>query len=439
MRKTRLSRTHGFTIVELLIVIVVIAILAAITIVAYNGVQKSAVEATIKSDVENSVKQIESDQITNGTYTASPTGVNTTGIRVSGSNTYIYSVQPYGYCIGVSSTTANALPYYFSSKTRTLTQGRCEATVSTFAGSGTYGSTDGTGAGAQFSWPGKMAIAPDGTMYVAEIASPYRIRKITTGGVVSTLTSTTFNNIGGMAIGPDGLLYVSDVNNRRIRTVNTTSGAISIFAGSGVAGSVEGTGTGAQFNSPQGLVFDSTGNLYVVDSNNYRIRKITPGGVTSNFAGLSYGYADGTGTAAQFGASEGIAIDGSDNLYLADSENQRIRKITPGQVVTTHAGSGTWGAGDGVGAAAQFKDPVAIYSDALGTMYVLELNGHNVRKISPDRTVITLSGAGSSGFADGVGSVVRYNSPRGVVINASTGNVYIGDYGNNRIREIVQP
>jgi prepilin-type N-terminal cleavage/methylation domain-containing protein len=217
---------------------------------------------------------------------------------------------------------------------------------------------------------------------------------------------------------------------------NSNGVTVSTFAGSGTAGYLDGTGTAAQFNQPYGLAFDSTGNLYVADLQNHRIRRITPSGVVTTFAGSGVnGNVNGTGTAAQFNYPAGIAVDSAGNVYVADNGNRRIRKISPGGVVTTLAGSGAAGFADGTGVAALFNGPTGIAVDSAANVYVADRGNHRIRKITPGGVVTTIAGTGVLGFADGLGSTAQFYNPSDMGID-STGNIYVADQSNHRIRKI---
>jgi sugar lactone lactonase YvrE len=249
-----------------------------------------------------------------------------------------------------------------------------------------------------------------------------------------TGTAAQFDSPGGMAMDGTGNVYVADRYNERIRKI-TPGGEVTTLAGSGVSGYADGTGTAAQFSRPFEVAVDDAGNLYVADDGNHRIRKITPGGVVTTLAGSGVsGYVDGTGTAAQFYWPAGVAVDGAGNVYVMDYGNHRIRKITSGGVVTTLAGSGAAGYADGTGTEAQFYFPTGVAVDGAGNLYVTDYGNHRIRKITPGGEVTTLAGS-SSGYADGTGTEAQFNSPTGVAVDGA-GNLYVGDIANNRIRKL---
>jgi sugar lactone lactonase YvrE len=210
---------------------------------------------------------------------------------------------------------------------------------------------------------------------------------------------------------------------------------VSTLAGSSI-GYADGTGTAARFSVPYGVATDANGNVYVADQNNHRIRKITPAGVVTTLAGSgSAGFADGTGTTASFNYPSGVATDANGNVFVADLENHRIRKITPAGVVTTLAGSGIIGNTNATGTAASFNYPNGIATDATGNIYVADEGNHRIRKITSSGVVTSLAGNGISGFTDGPGESAQFHNPNGVATDA-IGNVYVADYVNHRIRKI---
>ncbi len=367
-----------------------------------------------------------------------PTFTSTPVTSVGVNNLYSYRITTNdvdGDAVTVTATTT--LPTWLTLSSTT--------TVSTLAGS-TQGFADGTGTAAKFYQPAGVAVDGSGNFYVADLS---RIRKISPTGVVTTLagsgvvgfadgtgTAAKFYYPQGVAVDGLGNVYVADKNNHRIRKISPT-GVVTTFAGGGVAGSADGTGTDARFYRPSGVAIDGSGNFYVADTYNHKIRKISPTGVVTTFAGSgTRGFADGTGTAARFNYPRGVAVDGSGNVYVGDEFNQKIRKISPTGVVTTLAGS-TRGFADGTGTAAKFYYPSGVAVDVSGNVYVADYYNNRIRKISPTGVVTTLAGS-SSGFADGSGTVAKFNRSVGIAVDGS-GNVYVADSYNDRIRKISLP
>jgi Concanavalin A-like lectin/glucanases superfamily/Secretion system C-terminal sorting domain/NHL repeat len=316
-------------------------------------------------------------------------------------------------------------------------------TISTMAGS-TAGYLEGTGTAAKFDRP--YGIAYNGDVVVTD-QSNYRVRKIfsdnstafvvgsTVGFVNGTGAAAKFGTVSGVAIDGFNNTYVSDANYHCIRKI-TSSGVVTTFAG-GALGTADGTGLAAQFNAPYGLAIDASGNLYVSDTNNHRIRKITPSGVVTTLAGSTQGYADGTGIAAQFNFPYGIAVDASNNVYVG--ENCRVRKITPAGVVTTFAG-GTEGYLDGIGTAARFNNGIqGIAIDNSGNLFVADTYNYRIRKITPAANVTTFAGTGGFGSVDGDVSVATFSEITGIAYDKIHNRIYVADNRNNRIRKILLP
>lgn len=329
-----------------------------------------------------------------------------------------------------------------------------DGTVSTLAGRiGTSGTNNGAGSSAQFYHPGNIAVAPNGTLYVADTGNCL-IRVVSPAGDVSTLAGQP--EITGSADGSGAtaqfyypwsitldtnanMLYVVDSYNHTVRQV-TLSGNVTTLAGTaGSSGTADGTGNAARFNYPFGITADSKGTIYVGDTFNYTIRKISSAAVVTTIAGKrdSAGSTDGPADQAHFSYSGGVAVDTNGNVYVADFGNHTIRKINPQGTVITFAGSaGMSGTNDGLGTAAHFNTPSGVAMGVDGNVYVADTDNHTVRKIASDGTVTTLAGtAGASGTNDGVGIQARFNTPNSLVVDANT-NVYVADSWNHSIRRI---
>jgi len=324
--------------------------------------------------------------------------------------------------------------------------------VTTLAGkSGNRGSSDGSGSAAQFNRPTDLKVDSSGNLYVVDSGNG-TIRKVTSAGVVTTLAGTAgtagsadgtgaaaqFNAPVGDAVDSSGNIFVADAGNDTIRKV-TSAGAVTTIAGTASSGYNDGTGTAARFNKPDAIAVDSSGNMYLADTGNDTIRKITPAGVVTTLAGAPglIGSADGTGNFARFSVPGGLVVDGSGNVYVADSGNGTIRKVTSVGVVTTFAGTAEkFGAADGTGAAAEFNNPQGIAVDGSGNLYVSDTGNNTIRKITPAGVVTTLAGsAGKAGEMDGTGGAALFNGPTGLVADVS-GNLYVADTNNNAIRKV---
>jgi len=320
--------------------------------------------------------------------------------------------------------------------------------VSTFAGSGISGSftpLDGIGTAASFAKPTSMVLEASGNMYITE---DFRIRKITPAGVVSTVAGRDFpgyaDGVGtnvrlsypqGLSIDGAGNKYFADWGNDFIRKISNTD-VVSTIAGNGFYGSVNGTALSSNFYQPTATAVDAAGNIYVADPSNNRIRKISVAGEVTNFAGSGLrGSSDGMGTTASFSYPADIAIDGSGNIFVADTYNNKIRKIAPDGMVSTLAGTGSVGSLNGKGSVASFNYPYGLTVDDVGNVYVSDRENHQIRKISPAGEVTTIAGTGLQGKANGIGVSASFYNPRGIVADHQK-SIYVADVMNHLIRKI---
>lgn len=318
---------------------------------------------------------------------------------------------------------------------------------SVVAGSDSAGFVNGIGTRARFNHPFGLAVDATGSVYIADQGNSL-IRKMDATTLVSTYagvprvsgsangadSAASFNKPFGVAIDGSGNLYVADAGNNKIRMISPM-GIVSTFAGTGIAGAGNGPDT-ATFNSPLGVAVDVSGNVYVADYGNDLIRKISPAGVVSTLAGSGATGADnGAGALATFNLPESVAVDAAGNVFVADNGNDLIRKITPNGTVSTLAGNGTAGSANGTGTAASFNSPFGIAVDGAGNVYVADAGNNQIRKINPAGEVSTFAGSGARGATDGIGNASSFNTPSGVCVDAA-GNVYVSDENNNLIRKI---
>ncbi|MGZ3777104.1 MAG: SMP-30/gluconolactonase/LRE family protein [Mucilaginibacter sp.] len=319
-------------------------------------------------------------------------------------------------------------------------------TVTTFAGTGASGYADGAKESAEFSNPTGMVVDAQGNIYISDSFNN-RIRKIATDGTVSTLAGNgiagyvdskdgepEFYGPQGLAIDGAGNIYVADFGNNVIRKI-TPSGTVSTYAGNGVAAFVDGAALKvAAFNGPAGLAFDTHGNLFVADQNNNMIRKISAAGGVSLIAGtpraghVNLTVDSAAGAWGAFNKPVALAVDPSGNLYVADKNNSAIRQITPAGVITTIAG--------GPKQQALIGYPAGICVDASGNSFITDQAGRII-ELTSAKTLYILAGASNvSGFADGSGTAAQFSAPQGICVDAG-GNIYVADFNNNRIRKVV--
>ena len=347
--------------------------------------------------------------------------------------------------------------------------------VSTLAGStdATPGFADGAGSAARFNSPGAVAVDGAGNIWVADTGN-HAVRKVTAAGVVSTL-ARELGQLSGIAVDRYGSVYVTETDKARVLKI-TSAGTVSVLAGTGAAGYRDGPATSAAFNQPYGLAVDPDRNVYVSEFGNSTIRKISAAGVVSTYSGRPgvSGWADGNN--ALYAAPAGITLDDSGNVYVADSGNRYVRRISTTGFVTTVGGNLTsplavvadtvgvyyvadgashqviriasgvryvWGGmpaqtgyADGSGSAASFSASQGAATDAQGNVLVADTGNHTIRRVTPDGVVSTIAGSpGRANSTDGVTSAARFNGPRALVADAS-GNIYVADTGNRLIRKI---
>jgi hypothetical protein len=346
-------------------------------------------------------------------------------------------------------------------------QAPAPAAVTTFAGSGTAGFANGTGTAANFHFAdldsgarGGIALGSDGSLYLAD-TSNHRIRKVKPDGTVTTLAGSGAGGTGGVKEGAgaqanfwmpsgvvvwaDGTVYVADRFNQRIRRV-LADGVVSTLAGSApppdflapkaTGGFVDGKGAAASFDEPLGLCSDGSA-LYVTEAGNHAVRRVALDGTVTTLAGVgSAGFADGKGAAAQFSQPSGCAVLAG-VLYVADTGNHRIRAIAADGTVTTFAGTGSQGLGNGALGDASFHQPWGISAGGDGALYVADALNHAIRKLAQGK-VTTVAGTGSQGYKDGAPSAALFFEPTGVAWVA-VGKWYLLDARNHRIRLLNDP
>ena len=341
--------------------------------------------------------------------------------------------------------------YVADTQNNTIRTINSDEDVSTLAGTAAAsGTNDGFGNAATFASPAGIFVDTNGILYVADMSN-HTIRKITPDGAVSTVAGVPgaagfadstngpakFSSPQGVAVDNLTNVYVADTSNQTIRKITPDGTVITLAGTNGVSGHDDGTNTTALFNSPHALAADDSGNVYVADTENDTIRKITADGVVTTLAGLATvsGTNNGAGTNGLFNQPFGLTLAPDGNLYVADTFNHTIRKVTLDGVVSTVAGiPGKQGSDDGTNGAATLTFPEGVWMDSSNNLFVTTFN-NTIRKVTPDGTVTTLAGTnGVSGNTDGTGSDARFNQPQSVAVDAA-GYVYVADTANNTIRK----
>jgi sugar lactone lactonase YvrE len=331
--------------------------------------------------------------------------------------------------------------------------------ISTIAGTGAGGSggDDGPALAAQLNYPYGIALDGTGALYFSDHGN-HRIRKISAGGTISTIAGTGTAGYRGdsgpaasaqlnwprdVAVDDAGTVYIVDSSNHRVRRI-TADGTISTVAGTGRAGfgGDGGPAASAQLNVPFGLAVSSTGVLYIAEYNNNRVRRVTPDGKISTVAGTGIAGSAGDGgpaVSAQLNRPQAVAVDESGNLYIADSHNHRVRMVAADGTISTVAGTGAAGFGgdDGPATAAQLNCPLGLAVGGGGVLYFSDHHNHRVRMVAADGTISTVAGTGAAGFGgdDGPATAAQLNNPVGLAVSRA-GALHIADHVNHRLRRV---
>ncbi len=330
--------------------------------------------------------------------------------------------------------------------------------ISTVAGNGiaAFAGDGGLARDASFSAPVAVAVDAEGNVYIGDIFN-FRLRKVNLDGIISTVagnglfkfspdggpaTSASLNEVTDVAVDLAGNSYIAARLNHRVRKVNP-EGIMTTAAGSGTQGfSGDGdSAIGASLSEPLGVAIDAASNLYISDHGNRRVRKVSPQGIITTFAGGGGALGDGGPATSARLSPYGLGVDAAGNVYIADLVNQRIRRVSPGGTITTVAGNGVPGfSGDGGPAASAslrlaFRSAVAV--DAAGNVYISDRDNQRIRKVSRDGIITTFAGTGVAGFSGdgGAASNATLRNPQGLALDAG-GNLYISDSGNHRVRKI---
>ncbi|MEU7227155.1 NHL repeat-containing protein [Streptomyces chrestomyceticus] len=337
--------------------------------------------------------------------------------------------------------------------------GLAQGAIATVAGNGQAGyvSDGGPAILTQLNWPHDVALDKNGNLYIAERNSN-RVRKVTPGGIITTVagngqagyvsdggpaTATQLYSPASVAVDDAGNIYIADMNNHRIRKVDTR-GIITTVAGNGQAGytSDGGPATATQLYTPHGVAVDGQGNLYIAEWNNHRIRKVDTNGIITTVAGngqAGYGSDGGPATATKLYYPGGVEADRNGNLFIADTSNHRVRKVDARGIITTVAGTGTPGyvSDGGPATSTPISYPVGVTVDDTGNLYIGETGNQRVRKVDTNGIITTVAGNGTAGYVDdgGPAAATRLYNPRGVALDRA-GNLYIADGDNARVRGV---
>ncbi|MDL1984383.1 MAG: hypothetical protein LWX54_09395 [Deltaproteobacteria bacterium] len=334
--------------------------------------------------------------------------------------------------------------------------------IDTVAGTGNWGYSGdgGPSTDAQLDQPYGVVVDAAGSIFIADSGN-HRIRKVDASGIITTVAGTgNWGSSGdggpatdaqlalpyGVAVDAAGSIFISDLRNNRIRKVDA-SGIITTVVGTGNWGSGGdgGPATEAQLDWPRGIAVDAVGNIFIADSNNNRIRKVDASGIITTVAGTgTYGSSGdgGPATDAQLYYPYDVAVDAVGSIFIADSHNNRIRKVDVSGIITTVAGTGNWGSsGDGGPAAeAQFKRPYDVAVDAAGSIFIADFCNHRIRKVDASGIITPMAGTGAYGSSGdgGPAAEAQFYWPTGVAVDAA-GNIFIADHGSHHIRKVGTP
>jgi mucin-19 len=350
-------------------------------------------------------------RVSPSSFNCSSTGVQTITVETT-DGTFGTGPNPAAVSfISPQAVVADAAGNFYVAANNQIRKISASGVVTTLAGSGIEGSTDGVGLAASFNGLRGLAIDAAGNLYTAEVWSR-KVRKVTPDGVVTTVagsgavgsndgpaSSASFIWVYSVVLDQQGNIFVADAGSNKIRKIST-SGIVSTYAGTGQVGSQDGPAGSATFNYITSLAIDNTGNLFVGEQ--FKIRKISPDGIVSTFAGgLVSGNVPGIGTNARMARPMGLVFDAAGNLYATQEGDGRIIKITPDAFVSTFAGSYGETTINGTGTVATFRSPEGICIDVSGNLYVADWFLRNIRKITPDAVVTTFAGSGESGSQNG--------------------------------------